>query len=246
MRTQGWTAAALAVVLGAGTAGAVPWPGDDTGSLTADKAASKCEQKASKNVGKLVGAILKCQTKLVDAAFKGKPFDEQACESAAQSAFLAKTVTADCACVDTAGIIAIAEPVVNSNTVLSYCDPAGSPIAGLPDNGAAQISGNIPTTIEILKYEDKVGKSLSKLVASFLKCHQQFAAAYQKAPGTPDDSIEESCEAAAISAFQTSVGLLTGGQGCEDINGLIALTRAQLDGANFLTFCASPSGAFIQ
>ena len=161
MRTQGWTTTVLAVALGAGTAAAVSWPGDDSGSLTTDKAASKCEQKTSKGVAKMIGAILKCQTKLVDSAFKIKPFDEQACENAATAAFIAKTSTADCPCVDTAGIVGIAEPVINTNTGLTYCDPAGAPISELLDNGAAQIAGNVPSTKDILKYEARVGKNLS-------------------------------------------------------------------------------------
>src|SRR5262249_54337912 len=63
--------AALAVAIGYGSAGAILWPGgDDGGYLTLDKAGSKCEQKAAGNLGKLAGAIIKCQDKLVQNAFK--------------------------------------------------------------------------------------------------------------------------------------------------------------------------------
>src|SRR5262252_1937014 len=77
--------AALAVAIGYGTAGAITWPGgDDGGFLTLDKAASKCEQKAAGNLGKLAGAIIKCQDKMVQNAFAARPpLDEQTCENAA-------------------------------------------------------------------------------------------------------------------------------------------------------------------
>src|SRR5262245_34263430 len=246
MQTRGMAISILALAIGARGAAAVPWPGDDSGSLTLDKATSKCEQKANQHDGKAVGAILQCQTKLVAAAFDGTPFDEQACENTAEAAFTAKTITTDCPCVAPAGIIAIVEPVVNANTGLTYCDPAGATISGLPDNGAAQIDGTVPSSIEILKYQDKVGKFVAKLVADFLKCHQKFAAAYQKLGGTPDETAEEACEAAALAKFNTAVGVMTGGQGCEDIPGLVQLTTGQLEGANLLTFCASPSAAFVR
>jgi len=246
MQTRGMAISILALAIGARGAAAVPWPGDDSGSLTLDKATSKCEQKANQNVGKLVGAILKCQTKLVDSAFKGSPFDEQACENTAEAAFTAKTITTACPCVDPAGIIAIVEPVINANTGFTYCDPAGTPIGDLPDNGAAQIDGTVPSTQTILTYEDKVGKFVAKLVADFLKCHQKFAATYQKVGGTPDDTVEEACETAAVTKFTTAVGLMTGGQGCENVPQLVQLTTGQLEGANLLTFCASPSAAFVR
>lgn len=238
MRTNAVLSAALATVIGYGIANAIPWPGDDAGLASLDKTISKCEIKASKNVSKLVAAILKCQTKLVDNAFKAKPpLDEQACEATAEGTFTAKTLTADCPCVDVPGIIGIAEPVINSNANLTLCDPAGPLIASLPDNGAVQITGNVPSTKDILKYENKVGKNISKLVATYLKCHQAAQANYQKTL-TFDEPTEESCEAAAVSAFNTAVAGLTGGQGCEDIAGVVSLTEAQLEGGNFLTFCA--------
>jgi len=240
--------AGLAVAIGYGTVGATPWPGDDTGETSTDKVKVKCEVKASKNTGKLVAAILKCQTKLVDNAFKQKPaLDEQGCENAAETKFTTKSPNADCPCFTPGGVIAIAEPVINANTGLTYCDPAGSPIAALPDNGAAEITGNVPSTKDILKYEDKVGKNIGKLVGAYLKCHQTFASNVQKGTtANNDDTAEEACEVAAVGAFNTAVGALTGGQGCEDIAGVVSLTEAQLEGGNFLTFCESPSGAFVK
>src|SRR5262249_3606307 len=190
------------------------------------------------------GGAPRGETKREEPAPKARPSDERAGENPAGAASPGKTITADCPCVDPAGIIAIVEPVVNANTGLTYCDPAGSPIGDLPDNGAAQIDGTVPSTQTVLKYEDKVGKVVAKLVADFLKCHQKFAAAYQKVGGTPDDTAEEACETAALAKFNTAVGVMTGGQGCEDIPGLVQLTTGQLEGANVLTFCASPSAAF--
>ena len=161
MRTKAVMTAMLAVAIGYGTAGAIVWPGgDDGGFLTLDQAASKCEQKAGGNTGKLAAGIIKCQDKMVVNAFKAKPpIDEQACEDAGITKYTSKTVVTDCPCVNPAGNAAIAEAVINSSGDLVSCDPAGTPIASLPDNGAVQISGNVPTTKDIQKADFEYLKS---------------------------------------------------------------------------------------
>ncbi|MFN8542961.1 MAG: hypothetical protein U0807_01925 [Candidatus Binatia bacterium] len=243
--------AALALAFGARVAGAAcpvdPFGSDDAGKATCDKDKSKCEQKASKGVGKLVAGIIKCQTKLVDAGFKAKPpADEQACENAVIAKFLAGDTTA-CPCVVLPGISALAESVLNGASDLTYCDStSGVLISSLPANGAADITGWVPATKGDLKCQDKVGKNVGKLVGAWLKCHGKFAADVVKTAGSPTFD-EEGCEGAAVAAFNTANGALIcpACQAAANASALV-LTEAQLDGANSLTYCESPSGAFVQ
>jgi len=53
---------------------------DDGGFVPASKDMLKCECTVGKNLAKLAVAALKCHIKLADAFFKGKPYDEEACE----------------------------------------------------------------------------------------------------------------------------------------------------------------------
>src|SRR5262245_7214817 len=241
--------AALAVAIGYGTAGAILWPGgDDGGYLTLDKAASKCEQKAAGNLGKLAGAIIKCQDKMVQNAFRGKPpLDEQACENAAILKYTTKTITTDCPCVVPANNAAIAEGVINGAGDLVNCDAAsGVPIASLVDNGAVQISGNLPSTKAIAKAESKIGKAVSKYAAGWFKCHATAAKNYQKTAAY-DDAAEEACEASNQAAFETAFNAQILREGCEDMAGIESATFTQLETAAGLNFCVqSPSGAFVQ
>jgi len=248
MRTKAVLTAALAVAIGYGTAGAISWPGgDDGGFLTLDKAASKCEQKAAGNIGKLAGAIIKCQDKLVQNAFKQKPqIDEQACENAAITKYTTKTITTDCPCVNPAGNAAVAESVINGAGNLVNCDPAGGNISDLPDNGAVQITGTLPSTKDIAKAESKIGKAVSKYVAGWFKCHATGAKNYQKTAAY-DDSAEETCESTNQTTFEAAFNAQTLRQGCEDLAGIESATFTQLESAASLNFCLqSPSGAFVQ
>ena len=240
--------AVLGIAIGYGTAGAIVWPGgDDGGYLTLDKAASDCEQKAVKNLGKLWGAISKCQDKMVVNAFKVKPpIDEQACEDLAITKYTTKTIVTDCPCVNTAGNASIVESVVNSAADLVYCDPAGGFIFNLPDNGAVQIPGTLPSTKDIQKAESKIGKAVTKYVSGWFKCHATSAKNYQKT-GSYDDGAEEACEATNQTAFEAAFNAQTLRQGCEDLAGIESATFTQLETAAGLTFCVqSPSGAFVQ
>jgi len=239
--------AALAVAIGYGTAGAIPWGGDDGGFLTLSKTASKCEQKAGGNLGKLAGAIIKCQDKMVQAAAAAKPsVDEQACENAAITKYNTKTITTDCSCVNGPGNATIAESVINGSGNLVNCDPAGGLISDLPDNGAVQISGNVPSTKDIAKAESKIGKAVSKYVAGWFKCHATSQKNYQKLT-TYDDTAEETCETTNQNAFEAAFNAQTLRQGCEDLAGIESATAAQLEAAQGLVYCVtSPSGAFVQ
>jgi hypothetical protein len=244
-------AAAVAFAF-AGSAWAVNCPGpaqpfgaDDGGLLTCNKTQSKCEQKASGAVSKLAAGILKCQSKQASAGFKATVFDEDACEAAAITKFksISPTATA-CGCIDLNGIATLAETVIDSANNQVYCDPAGTPFGGDDE-------GNIPSTKAILAFENGIGKCVPKLVAGYVKCHQGAAKAFV-GNKTFD---EENCESnlgnpkSAVSAFNActaKVALKGPGAGCEDLAGIKALTDAQLDGANNLVYCSSPSAAFVR
>jgi hypothetical protein len=247
-------AAALALAF-AGSASAqcpgavnTPFGTDDGGFLTCNKAASKCEQKASGNVSsKLVAGILKCHSKAADSAFKGVAFDEEACESAASAKFLAKTDVTDCPCIVPAGIASLAETVIDGNNNQTYCDPAGTPFGG-------DDAGNIPISKEELKCEDGLGKCVAKLVKGYVKCHQGAAKAFVSNKAFDEEACEQGPipgkpGKAAVEVFDacTAKVIAKGGcNGCEDLAGIKALTDAQLDGANSLVYCSSPSSAFVQ
>jgi len=54
--------------------------GDDLGAIPTSKDRLRCADTVAKSLGKLMGGVLKCHVKAADAAFKGKPFDEESCE----------------------------------------------------------------------------------------------------------------------------------------------------------------------
>lgn len=53
---------------------------DDTGHTPPGKDVKKCEDAVAKNVSKLIACVIQCHMKAIDAAFKLKTFDEEACE----------------------------------------------------------------------------------------------------------------------------------------------------------------------
>lgn len=53
---------------------------DEGGFVPPDANTGKCEGLVAKNLQKLFACIVKCRMKQADAALKGKPFDEEACE----------------------------------------------------------------------------------------------------------------------------------------------------------------------
>jgi len=63
-------------------AGSVPFSGDDTGFVPPDLNASKCEAAVATNLKTLRTCIETCHLNAAIKAFKGKPFDEEGCQSA--------------------------------------------------------------------------------------------------------------------------------------------------------------------
>jgi hypothetical protein len=226
--------------IGVSLAGAVctPFGGDDTGCLTADKVKSKCEQKVQKNVVKAVAGAIKCHQKAADAAFKNKPFDEEACESGVLQKLTGKTDTTSCPCVNTAALASTIESVTDNNNNKVYCDSAGAAFGG-------DDTGNVPSTKAILVCEDKLGKCVSLLAKGYGLCHQHAAQDFVHGTSFDEEACEQTDPKGPANAYNSCIASLQGCQGCEDISGLATLVDTSFDAANNLVFCESPSGAFL-
>ena len=111
--------------------GTVPFgDGDDTGFVPTTKPIAKCESSVGKNVGKLVKGLLTCHVKTADAGLKGKPFDDETCETTAISKFnAANTKLTGCpACLSSGfgSFATIIEPFVDGTNGDLYCSPSGA------------------------------------------------------------------------------------------------------------------------
>src|SRR5438876_845495 len=58
-----------------------PFGGDDAGNVPTEPLTAKCEDGVAKANTKYIQAVTKCHIKAADAGVKGKPFDEELCES---------------------------------------------------------------------------------------------------------------------------------------------------------------------
>ena len=233
------------VVLAAGVSVAIagtPFGGDDLGTIPSDAPkgpVTKCETGVAKAAGKLVGAAIKCHT----SRASGKLADDTAedtCETAAVTKFAA-TKTAGCAACTggMTGLTALGNAIVanldtNNNKVA--CTATGTPFGG-------DDTGNIPADAPkgpVTKCEGLVGKGVSKLVGSIIKCHGSRVAGK-----LADDSAENTCETTAKTKFGT-----TKTAGCDaclgSLSALADFVEGQADGAlNAIVWCGSPSGAFL-
>ncbi len=247
-------------------AGGCPMPfGDDGGNTTCNKSAEGCEAKIGGLVAKTVAAVIKCHVKQGKAAFKtanGKPttFDEETCENAAingpkgfvaqANAAIAKDTTGACSCVGVSTIAGLIGSILDSQNHLVACagstpvDPSGDDTGTFdPNNKAATMAGLA------------AGACVSKLVATWEKCHATFAKNVLKNKVDPADpgNTDEVCEGdgdtsnpkGAVEAFQACMTKLAAKGldpcvqvGSPNYNAILATTQTQLDGANGLVYCA--------
>jgi len=241
-------AAALGLLLTGGMAmAATPLGGDDTGFIAPDKATLKCEDGVGKAASKLAGAIFKCQTAQADASLKagGVSQDDEACETAATGKYNAAVakLTGCPSCLDTGMIRDTTVSQIDglANAAL-YCDP---PTGGTPFGG--DDLGNIPTDKTSAKCEDTAVKAVAKLSGAIAKCHAKQADTSFKLASPQDD---EACESAAITKFNTATSKLTAPPCPSCLVALLPTVGSQalpmIDGINGNTYCASPSGAYLQ
>jgi hypothetical protein len=229
---------AMGALVWAGT----PFGGDDTGFIPPDQATLKCETTVGKNLGKLDLAISICHFKAADAGVKLKTFDEEACEQAALTKYTgANAKLTGCPnCLDPAALGTSAESQLDTLAAAAvYCDnTSGKALADADDDGF------VPANATTEKCQNAVMKQLPKLVGTVTKCHAKAAADAMKTPPVAFD--EEGCESAAVSKFDAFTAKLTTCPTC--LSALFPLGQAIADGAdaaNGGTFCASPSGAFL-
>jgi hypothetical protein len=237
---RGAIAAAIVAALGSGWALAGgPIGGDDPGFFPSDKNVLKCEDGVAKAASKLAGAVIKCHTAAADAAVAGKTFDEESCENAAGGKYTATVgkLTALCPpCLDTTAIgnNAVGQ-LDNLANALIYCE-TGTPFGG-------DDSGNVPSGKTTLKCADGAYKNVSKQLGGIVKCHSAQVDSLFK--GKTFD--EESCEGGVTTKAGAANGKLTGCASClaGALGGLPGLVESMIDSINGNTYCASPSGAFL-
>jgi len=138
------TDAATALVACAGT---IPLGDDDGGFVAPDRATGKCELAVGKAVSKLDQAIIACHLRAADAALKGRNFDEEACEDAAERRYDAAVgrLNACPPCLDPAALATQVRANADAGNALIYCaspsgafvDPPGDEPAGYATARAA-------------------------------------------------------------------------------------------------------------
>jgi len=244
-------------VLAAGVTVAIagtPFGGDDTGTVPdpAHKTTLKCEETIGKAVGKAVGCIAKCTAKRSSGVFADDTA-EDACEknlagksclekfTAAGAKAQSKDTTGGCNCISVSGLATVIEFDLDSMNNAVYCDTtSGTPFGG-DDTGDVPVAKSA-----VAKCEDTVNKLVGKAAGCIIKCHAARASGK-----LADDTAEDACEKnnaghSCLEKFQASVAKLTGCPPCLNATTLASTIESTLDTGNSLTYCASPSGAFLE
>ncbi len=248
-------AVGVGAVLAVGVALAgTPFGGDDTGTIPdpSHKTTLKCEETIGKAVGKAVECIGKCTAE----RSSGKLTDDTAeddCEknlsgksclekfTAAVTKAQTKDTSGLCNCINGPGVATIIESDLDGMNNLVYCDTtSGTPFGG-DDTGDLPVAKSA-----VAKCEDTVNKLVGKAAACIIKCHASRASGK-----LTTDTAEDACEKnnagkSCLEKFQASVAKLTGCPSCIDAASLATTVENTLDTGNALTYCASPSGAFLQ
>jgi len=264
MRHHRIAALGAGVALAAGVAVAIagtPFGGDDTGTIPSGKTTLKCESSIAKAVGKATGCVGKCHASRSSGKFTSDTA-EDACESMSTppgksclekfTASGAKAQSGDttggCNCVNVPGLATIIEADLDGMNNSVYCDTtSGTPFGG-DDTGDLPVAKSLTA-----KCEDGVNKLVGKAVACVIKCHNSRASGK-----LADDTAEDACEKQSTPAGKSCLEKFTAGVtkaqskdtsgGCNCIVGATLATTIEgvLDGGNNLTWCASPSGAFVE
>ena len=252
------------LLLGAGVTVAIagtPFGGDDAGTIPSGKATLKCESSISKAVGTAVGCIGTCTLSRSSGKFPDDTTEDNCEKTLAGKSCLekfaaaaAKAQTGDpsmtgCGCVDVATLKTVIEADLDSMNNAVYCDTtSGTPFGG-DDTGDLPVAKSLTA-----KCEDGVNKLVGKAVACVIKCH------ISRASGKlADDTAEDACEKnnAGKSCLEKFTAGVTKAQskdtsgGCNCIinsgpSSLATTIESVLDSGNGLTWCGSPSGAFVE
>jgi len=238
------SAAAFTLSAGVALAG-TPFGGDDTGFVPPDKDTAKCEDSVSKQVSTLSNDLLKCNIKDSDDQFKNGgtgSFDGVACQVAARGKYDTKTGALTCTgpatCVDRPGLRDLTTTLINLNGGVVFCDNSSGTAQDAPNTGF------VPPNKDVQKCENGVAKSAAKLIGAIVKCHVK--AADQALKGKPYN--EEACEQIAMGQYDLKTFTIPGCPACLGTAGqgaLRDLVETLLDSNNNGSYCASPSGAFL-
>jgi hypothetical protein len=245
--------AVLAVGVTVALAG-TPFGGDDTGTIPdpTHKATLKCEESIGKAVGKAVGCIGKCTASRSSGKFTDDTAEDNCEKNLAGKSCLekftatvtkaqAKDTSGLCNCISGPGVATVIEFDLDSMNNAVYCDTtSGTPFGG-DDTGDLPVAKSA-----VAKCEDTVNKLVGKAAACIIKCHASRASGK-----LTDDTAEDNCEKnlagkSCLEKFQASVAKLTGCPSCINAASLANTVETTLDTSNNLTYCASPSGAFLQ
>jgi hypothetical protein len=242
LRTLGVVFGVTLAVGAAALAGTPLGDGDDTGFVPPDKTTLKCEVGVSKAAAKYGAALIACHNKAATAGLKTQASaDDTACESAALTKYNAAVgkLTGCPPCLDPAAIAANAKSQLDTAAnALFFCDnTSGIPLSDGDD------SGFVPASKTTAKCQEGVAKAVAKLEGALVTCHGKSAGAQLKQK--PFD--EEGCETAAKGKFSTAISKLSGCPSClaGALPSLPGAVEAGVDAASGPTYCASPSGAFV-
>jgi hypothetical protein len=246
---------ALAIVFAGAMAASAGTPLDPTGEVTGFvppvRNFAKCERWVSKRAGLAGMCILQCHKKKVALAYRNLEFDVDACETVCRDKYQQHVDILKpglCPpCLDEAHRTALYSPyksVAEQVTGLFYCD-AGAPIgSGHP--------GFVPTLDNVIACEQKIGLNAIKVIKCIkLVCHRKLAdsLANRDASFNEEDCRRTDAVNSCLARYTTANQSLKGCPACIDDaserQAVFDLIEGVLDSANGLSYCASPSGAFL-
>lgn len=228
---------------------------DDTGCVSNTSAHAKCSSAIGKAFAKAVGSVIKCHAKQAQMRFKGSSItgagtSEENCEenpgnSAKGKLDVALQKLATGGLCDPAQLAAasVEETVLFGSGSMSldgqngdvFCDSASGALIGDDD------PGSVPDSADHLKCALTVGKMLSKLVASTIKCHDKMNKSFFKGADFDEELCEETnpvSHAGALDKFNQQRDKLAHLAICPSclssasIDALGANALSQLDSAN--------------
>jgi hypothetical protein len=232
---------------------------DDTGCVSDTADHAKCASAIGKAFAKAVGTVIKCHGKQATARFKGTDAAtaaaaEEACEETSPSsakvkldAALAKLSSSGKCSATQLSNAGLEESVIFGSSPLSldgqnnqvFCDSTSGLLIGDDD------TGSVPNSADNLKCALTVGKMVSKLVASTIKCHDKMNKAFFKGLDFDEESCEETnsvSHAGALDRFnqqRDKLAALSICPPCLDSSALDTLAAnalAQVDAANAIGY----------
>jgi hypothetical protein len=219
-----------------------PSQDDDTGFVPPDTVSKTCEVKVAKKLSTLESCIETCHITAATKAFKGKTFDEEACEGSCQTRYTNSLTGLTCpGCIGFPQQTTLGSQVetnLDSGNGALYC--AGSVPFGGDDTGF------VPPDPNTFTCETAVAKNVKKLNSCIRRCHITAAVKAFNAKRFDDDGCEVSCRWAyekkqAKITFVPPLPFMPLCSGCLDAAHQTTLAdqaETDLDSGNSSLFCA--------